>query len=104
MYADAIGTHSRLWLARVDGEPVSKVVLHVSDGVAGIYRVATTEAGRGRGLASSLTLHALHAAREAGATVSVLHSTAMAHGLHARLGDRDVAPFEIWAEPDQVHL
>lgn len=104
LYADAIGTHSRLWLARVDGEPVSKVVLHVADGVAGIYGVATTEAGRGRGLASSLTLHALHAARDVGATVSVLHSTPMAHGLYERLGYRDVADFEIWAEPDQVHL
>jgi GNAT superfamily N-acetyltransferase len=104
MYAEAIGTHTRLWLARVDGEPVSKVVLHVADGVAGIYGVATTEAGRGRGLASSLTLHALQAARDAGATVSVLHSTPMAHGLYTRLGYRDIAPFEIWAEPDQVHL
>ncbi len=104
LYADAIGVHSRLWLARVDGEPVSKVVLHVADGVAGIYGVATTEVGRGRGLASSLTLHALHAARDAGATVSVLHSTPMAHGLYARLGYRDVAPFEVWAEPDKVHL
>lgn len=104
MYANAIGTHSRLWLARVDGEPVSKVVLHVEDGVAGIYGVATTESGRGRGLASSLTLHALHAARDAGATLSVLHSTPMAHGLYARLGYHDVATFEIWAEPDRVHL
>ncbi len=104
LYADVIGKHSRLWLARVDGEPVSKVVLHVADGVAGIYGVATTEAGRGRGLASALTLHALHAARDAGATVSVLHSTPMAHGLYERLGYRDAADFEIWAEPDQVHL
>jgi GNAT superfamily N-acetyltransferase len=104
VYANAIGSTHRLWLARIDGEAVSKVALHVSGKIAGIYGVATTEAGRGRGLASLLTLQALHAARDAGATVSVLHSTPMARRLYARLGYRDVAPFEIWAEPDQVHL
>lgn len=103
IYADAIGRHNRLWVARIDGRPVSKAVVHVAGGVAGIYGVATTEAGRGRGLASALTLHALHAARDAGAALSVLHSTPMAHGLYARLGYRDVAPFELWAEPDHPH-
>ena len=104
VYAEAIGGTHRLFLARVDGVSVSKVVLHVAGEVAGIYGVATTEAGRGRGLASMLTLQAVHAAREAGASVSVLHSTPMARGLYARLGYRDVAPFEMWAEPDRLHL
>jgi hypothetical protein len=34
----------------------------------------------------------------------VLHSTPMAHSMHQRLGYRDVATFEIWARPDEVHL
>jgi len=51
--------HARWFLARVDGQAVSKVVLHVVDGVAGICCVATTEQGRGRGPATAVTKHAL---------------------------------------------
>lgn len=105
MFRNALDRTTRIWIARVNGEPVSKVGLHVDpDGVAGVYGVATTEAGRNRGLASLLTLTALHAARDEGASMAVLHSTPMAHGLYARLGFRDVAPFTVWARPDTVHL
>lgn len=103
-YLSAIGSHTRLWLASIDGEPVSKVGMHLKEGVAGIYGVATTENGRNRGLASLLTLRALHAARKSGATSSVLHSTPMARGLYTRLGYEDVATFEFWAEPNKLHL
>jgi len=104
LYEIGIHGHSRLWMARIDGEYVSKVVLHIHDGVAGIYGVVTTEAGRGRGLASALTLSALNVAREEGVETSVLHSTPMAKGLYERLGYREVAPFEIWADPGTLHL
>lgn len=104
LYRGAIGTHSRLFVARIDGRAVSKVVLHLSGGVAGIYGVATTEAGRRRGLASALTIEALHAAWGAGATMSVLHATPMAHDLYADIGYRDVAAFGMWAEPATLHL
>lgn len=95
---------ARLWVARLNGEPVSKVVMHRHGEVAGIYGVATREEGRGKGLASILTLRALHAARDAGATRGVLHSTPMARTLYERMGFRDVAPFDVWAAPDSVHL
>lgn len=78
VYELGLSGHSRVWLARVGDEYVTKVVLHVDDG---IYGVVTTEGGRGRGLASALTLAALNAAREEGVTTSVLHSTPMAKGL-----------------------
>ncbi len=104
IYVQAIGTHSRLFVARIDGRAVSKVVLHLSDGVAGIYGVATTEQGRRRGLASALTIEALHRACELGVMLSVLHSTPMAHDLYAGLGYRDVATFGMWAEPATLHL
>jgi len=39
IYVMDIGTHSRLFVARIDGCAVSKVVLHLSDGFAGIYGV-----------------------------------------------------------------
>lgn len=92
------------WVALVDGAPASKAVVHVEDGVAGIYGVATTEAGRGRGLATHLCATALETARASGAERTVLHSTPMARTLYRRMGYRDVATFEMWAKPDSVHL
>lgn len=100
---DNIG-HARWFMARVEGVPVSKVVLHVADGVAGIYGVATTEAGRGMGLATALTKHALGVARASGHELGVLHSTPMARELYRSIGFRDVATFEVWAEPGRVDL
>jgi GNAT superfamily N-acetyltransferase len=104
IYRGAVGTHTRLWVAKIDEEPVSKVAMHVSEGVAGIYAVATTEKARGRGLAGLLTLTALHAAAADGIERSVLHSTPMAHSLYARLGYEDVAPFDVWSMPNTLHL
>lgn len=96
--------HARWWMAKVDGVPASKVVLHVADGVAGIYGVATFDAGRGKGLATALTKQALGVARASGCELGVLHSTPMAQELYRSIGFRDVATFELWAEPDRVSL
>lgn len=104
VFQNAIGGHTRLWVARAGDEPVSKVGMHLREGVAGIYGVATTEGGRRKGLATNLTIRSLHAARDAGATATVLHSTPMARGLYRSLGYADVADFEIWAAPDTLHI
>ncbi len=78
--------------------------LNVENDVAGIYGVATTQEGRGRGLATLLCTTALEEARADGATRTVLHSTPMARSLYHRMGYRDVATFEMWAAPDTLHL
>ena len=98
------GQSTTWWGARRGGETLSKVVLHVGAGVAGIYGVATKPEGRGQGLARLLILTALHEARRAGLGLAVLHSTPMAVGLYERLGFRRVAPFDIWAEPGRVRV
>ena len=104
VYRRALERGTRGWIATVDGRPASKVVLHVEDGVAGLYGVATTEEGRGRGLATLLSATALAAARADGIERTVLHSTPMARPLYRRLGYEDVATFELWAVPDTLHL
>ncbi|MEM7135141.1 MAG: GNAT family N-acetyltransferase [Myxococcota bacterium] len=105
IFGRAIGSGIiRLWIALLNGEPVSKAAIHCHRGVAGVYGVATTEAGRGRGLASLLTLHGLHAARNDGMHSSVLHATPMARALYERLDYRCVAPFRVWASPGTPHL
>lgn len=103
-YETAFEFGTRGWVALVDGHPVSKVAMHSESGVAGIYGVATTEEGRGRGLATLLCATALDAARSAGSTRTILHSTPMARSLYRRMGFRDVAPFEMWAAPGALHL
>jgi predicted GNAT family acetyltransferase len=105
VFCRALEGATRMWIARVDGVPASKTGLHIDKhGVAGIYGVATTEQGRNRGLASLLTLTALNAAKQAGVTTAVLHSTPMARSLYRRLGFEDVGVFEAWARPDTLHL
>ena len=104
VYLETLEHGTRCWVALVDGRPASKAVLHVENGVAGIYGVATTEAGRGRGLATLLSATALDAARVAGIRRTILHSTPMARSLYQRLGYREVATFEMWAAPDTLHL
>ena len=84
--------------------PVSKVVLNLDAGAAGIYGVATRPEARGSGLARMLTLHALHAARDAGHTLGVLHSSPKAVGLYEKIGFRAVAPFSVFAPPSTLHL
>jgi ribosomal protein S18 acetylase RimI-like enzyme len=104
VYRSAFERGTRGWVALIDGQPVSKAVLHVEGDVAGIYGVATTPEGRGRGLATLLCATALEAARAAGASRTVLHSTPMARSLYRRMGYGDVATFEMWAAPDTLHL
>jgi GNAT superfamily N-acetyltransferase len=62
------------------------------------------ELPRGLGLARILTLQALHAARNAGYKLSVLHSTPMAVGLYEKVGFRAIAPFRVFAPPQAVHV
>ena len=93
----------RCWMAWCGELPVSKAALHCGAGAAGIYAVATRPQARGQGLAGTLTVEALRAARRNGYQLAVLHSTPMAQGLYAKLGFRYVAPFKIFAS-EAVHL
>lgn len=94
----------RLWIGRKNGRAVSKIALNLDNGVAGIYAVATYPEARGLGLARALTVNALHAARAAGFTLAVLHSTPMAVSLYEGIGFRPYAPFKVFAPPNSLHL
>ena len=87
----------RCWMAWCGGVPVSKAAVYCGAGAAGIYAVATRPQARGQGLAGTVTLEALRAAREKGYQLAVLHSTPMAENLYAKLGFCHVAPFRAFA-------
>jgi hypothetical protein len=48
---------------------------------------------------SVLSAHAVMAARERGCTTASLQSTAMAEGVYARVGFRDLGPWEEYVPP-----
>jgi ribosomal protein S18 acetylase RimI-like enzyme len=94
----------RAWIAYRDAVPVSKVVLNLASGAAGLYGVVTKPEARGLGLARILTLEALSAARLAGYQVSILHSTPVARSLYEKIGFRHHSDFRIYAEPNSFHM
>ncbi|MGD8394988.1 MAG: GNAT family N-acetyltransferase [Candidatus Eiseniibacteriota bacterium] len=94
----------RFWLAWRDGVPVSKAIINLDAGAAGLYGVVTRPEARGLGLARILTLEGFHAAREAGYELGVLHSSPMACSLYERIGFRPVAPFRLFAPSGDFHV
>ena len=58
----------------------------LAGGVAGLYNITTHAGWRGRGLATAMTLHALHEAHRSGAGAGVLQAAAAGIGVYRRLG------------------
>ena len=98
------GSPIRCWLALKDGRPISKAIINLDRGVAGLYGVVTRPEARGMGLARILTLHGYAAAREAGYKVGVLHSPAMGVNLHEKLGFQGAEPFRVYGPAGNFHI
>jgi ribosomal protein S18 acetylase RimI-like enzyme len=95
----------RTWIAWHMGMPVSKVVMNLDAGVAGIYGVATKPEVRGLGLARKMTVLALHTARDLGYRMGVLESSEMAMKLYSKVGFSDEnAPFRVYCLGDSFHI
>ena len=95
----------RCWIAWHMGVPVSKVVLNLGAGVAGIYGVATKPEVRGLGLARKMTVMALHEARKMGYKKGILNTSRMARSLYEKIGFRDCnAPIRVYCKEDSFHI
>ncbi len=79
----------KMYLGKLNGEPVATHILFNGAGVAGVYGVATAPTARGKGIGGAITLKPLLDARDMGYRHAVLFSTEM--GIHAyeRIGFRD---------------
>jgi ribosomal protein S18 acetylase RimI-like enzyme len=77
-------------VASLKGEPASTAIAFDLNGDCGIYNVGTLEPARRRGLASALTAIHLNDARARGCHSASLQSTAMAEGVYAAAGFRDL--------------
>jgi ribosomal protein S18 acetylase RimI-like enzyme len=90
--------HLRCFVGYREGVPVATSLRFLSDGVVGIYGVATIPEERRRGYGASLTLAALEDGRARGYGVGVLIATAMGEPVYRRLGFQElfrVTQFEI---------
>ena len=79
----------KMYLGKLNGEPVATHILFNGAGVVGVYGVATVPSARGKGIGGAITLKPLLEARQLGYRYAVLFSTEM--GIHAyeRIGFRD---------------
>lgn len=76
--------------AYLDGSVVSTSALVVSNGVAGVYNVATPEAYRGRGFGGATTRAAIAEGLRRGCAYTTLQASDMGYRLYADMGYRTV--------------
>jgi GNAT superfamily N-acetyltransferase len=78
----------RMYLGRLNGQPVATNMLFNGGGVASVYAVATVPSARGRGIGGAITLKPLLEARAIGYRYAVLFSTEMGVHAYERIGFR----------------
>jgi ribosomal protein S18 acetylase RimI-like enzyme len=79
----------KMYLGRLNGEPVATNMLFNGGGVASVYAVGTVASARGRGIGGATTLKPLLEARdEGGYRYAVLFATEMGIHTYQRIGFR----------------
>jgi GNAT superfamily N-acetyltransferase len=76
----------KMYLGRLNGQPVATNMLFNGAGVASVYAVATVPSARGQGIGAAITLKPLLEAREMGYRYAVLFSTEMGVPVYERIG------------------
>jgi GNAT superfamily N-acetyltransferase len=85
-----------LYLARVDGEPASFVLVHDDEDNCEFWMAATRPEAQGRGLLSWLLHRAMLDARDRGCGTSTTQATKMGEPVYARLGYTTFGRIEMW--------
>lgn len=83
----------RLFLGRVDGQPVASGVLVRTGAVAGIYDIGVIEPFRGRGIGTAITSEVLQAGYEDGCDIGVLQATEMGYPVYEKMGFETVVEY-----------
>jgi ribosomal protein S18 acetylase RimI-like enzyme len=86
-----------LWLAYVDGEPVSTALGQTIGDAVGIFNVATPPEHRRKGYGTWATAQAVRAGFEAGAAFAYLQSSETGFGIYRALGFEQVCEYRLFA-------
>jgi GNAT superfamily N-acetyltransferase len=90
---DVLADDLVVWLGIVDGRPVATATTYVSDGLCGVYAVATAADARRRGYGEALTWAAtLHRPE----LPAALQASPMGRPVYERMGYRRVVDFTVW--------
>jgi GNAT superfamily N-acetyltransferase len=88
-----------LWLAYVDGEPVSTATGVRTGDAVGVYNVATPSEHRRKGYGARATAHVVRLGFEAGASFAYLQSSEMGFTVYERLGFEKVSTYRLLTRP-----
>lgn len=89
------------FLAYYEGKPVAISKAFYGAGVVGMYRVATLEEARHKGIGTAISLAPLYEAKELGYKIATLISTDMGFNIYKRIGFNTYCDFEIFGwSPD----
>ena len=88
---DASGFH--VLVARWNSLPAATGIAYDHEGDCGVFNLGTLPEARRRGLGTALTALHLHLARDRGCETASLQSTAMAEGVYAAVGFRDLGRY-----------
>lgn len=83
------------WI-KEDDQPVCTSLVHMHEGVAGIYGVATLREARGKGLGAHITAQPLHIAKALGYSVGILQASEDGHPVYQRIGFEDFGQVSLY--------
>jgi ribosomal protein S18 acetylase RimI-like enzyme len=86
----------RLFVGYAGGEPVAAAEPFLSDGVGGVYSVATLGSHRRRGIGTAMTALAVREGFELGGRLAVLQASPNGRSLYERLGFRAACEFAVF--------
>lgn len=90
---------TELYVGYHAGEAVAASSLVVSNGVAGVYNVATLPRFRHRGFGEAMTRHAVLRGHELGCDVAILQATPPGRPIYERIGFHTVAHYLTYEQP-----
>jgi GNAT superfamily N-acetyltransferase len=89
----------RRYLGLLGGQPVAASSIGLTDGLVGVYAVATLPEYRRRGLGTAVSQVPLQEALQLGFKVAVLQATQAGYPVYQRLGFKDIAPIGLYLWP-----
>jgi ribosomal protein S18 acetylase RimI-like enzyme len=98
MASGSSGARMQNFIGYVNGAPAAAASLVIEHDIAGIYCVATLASARRRGIGAAMTRHAMHVAKEAGASAAMLQASAAGEPMYRALGfeERCRAAHYLW--------